>query len=110
MAHAIHHIHRRKRVHQKLEEYPHKHPGIRFLDNLLIAIAIIGPMNNLPQIIKIFAIKDATGVSVLSFSLFILFDIPWVVYGFVHKEKPIIIAYVLWLITNMIVVFGAILY
>ena len=90
MVHEIHHLHKRKRVHERLEEFPHPHPWVNFLDNLLLVIAVVGPLMNIPQVYKIFSLKNAAGVSTLSFSLFATFDIPWIIYGIVHKEKPIV--------------------
>jgi len=110
MPNGIHHIHKRKRVHQGLEEYPHKNPYINFLDQLLLVIAILGPIASIPQIMKIYMNKSAAGVSAFSFTLFTIFNIPWIVYGFVHKEKPIIIAYILWFISNLLVVIGTLMY
>ena len=110
MSPGIHHLHKRKRVYQKLEKYPHPHPWIRFLDNFLLLIAVIGPLSNVPQIIKIFVSKDSSGVSLITFSLFMTFNIPWIIYGVVHKEKPIVLAYTLWLITNLTVVIGILIY
>ena len=111
MSHAVsHHIHKRKRVHQNLEAFPHPNPGIRFLDRLLLIIAIIGPLSTLPQIIKIYLYQSSLGVSRLTFSLFALFDIPWAIYGIIHKEKPIILAYSLWFIANLIIVIGTLIY
>ncbi len=107
---ALHHLHKRKRVHEKLEKYPHPNKGVRFLDNLLLVVAVIGPMANIPQIIKIFVLKSSAGVSTLTFTFFVIFNIPWIIYGIVHKEKPIVIAYLLWLITNLIVVVGTFIY
>jgi hypothetical protein len=49
-------------------------------------------------------------VSALSFGLFAAFNIPWIIYGAVHREKPIYIAYILWLISNTAVVVGTMLY
>ncbi len=110
MHHEIHHIHKRKRFHEKLEEYPHENKWVRRLDTFLLFVAAIGPLMCLPQILKIYYYKNASGVSVLSFSLFAFFNIPWIVYGFVHKEKPIYVAYILWFITNITVVIGALIY
>ena len=104
----IHHLHKRKRI--KLKTYPNKSRPIKFLDDLLLLIAIIGPFVNFPQIFKIYHLKNATGVSLISWSLFALFDIPWVIYGYVHKEKLLIIAYSLWFISNIIIIIGIILY
>ena len=107
---ALHHLHKRKRVHIKLERYPHPNKWIRFLDNFLLVVAVIGPMANIPQIIKIFTLKTSIRVSTLTFTFMTIFNIPWIIYGIVHKEKPIVIAYVLWLITNLIVVAGTFIY
>mgnify|MGYP002826002931 CR=1 FL=1 len=106
----IHHIHRRKRLHQKLEKYPHKNKWINFLDKLLLIVAIIGPLMTLPQIFKIYYLKSAAGVSILTWSLYSVFNVPWLIYGIVHREKPIIIAYSGWIITNLIVIIGTLLY
>lgn len=111
MSHAVsHHLHKRKRMHEKLEKFPHPNKRIKFLDNMLLLIASISPLSTVPQIIKIYATKNAIGVSKLTFSLFALFDIPWIIYGVVHKEKPIIIAYSLWLIANITIVTGTLIY
>jgi len=114
MGAGIHHLYKRKRFHQlpgeKLQEYPHPDKWINRLDKLLLIIAAVGPIMNIPQAIHIFALKNASGVSLISFSSFAFFDIFWLIYGIVHKEKPIIIAYALWFITNLVVVAGIIMY
>jgi uncharacterized protein with PQ loop repeat len=106
---AIHHIHQRKRQHQ-LSTYPHPVPWVRFLDQLLVGVAIIAPLMVIPQIYMIISTKSAIGVSPLTWGLFALFNIPWLVYGIVHKEKPIIIGYILWLLVNSTVVILTLIY
>jgi len=110
MQSGLHHIHKRKRVHEKLEKYPHENKWIRFLDKFLLGVAVVGPFMSLPQLLKIYVDKSAAGVSVLTFSLFALFNIPWLIYGIVHKDRPIKIAYTLWLITNTAIAVGAMVY
>ena len=107
---GLHHINKRKRVYQKLQQYPHPKKSIRLLDRIMLIIAIIGPLFAIPQIYQIFWFKDAGGVSVLSFSFFSLFNILWIFYGIVHKEKPLIITYVLWFVVNLIILVGASIY
>ena len=107
---GIHHIHKRKRVHKKLEDYPHKNKWINSLDKFLIVVAVIGPLIALPQIFRIFVFNSAAGVSGLSWGLYALFNIPWFVYGVVHKDKPIMIAYSLSFIANLTVLTGALIY
>ena len=107
---GIHHIHKRKRVHHKLKEYPHSNKFIRCFDKFLLFVAIISPLLVLPQIFQIYVMKDASGVSALSWGLFALFNIPWVGYGILHKDKPIVVGYSLWFVANVIVVIGALMY
>jgi uncharacterized protein with PQ loop repeat len=107
---GMHHIHKRKRFHEKLEPFPHENKWINFLDRLLLVVAIVGPIMSIPQIYKIYSLKTAAGVSALSFGFFAVFNIPWIIYGIVHKEKPIVIAYILWLISNTAVVVGTMMY
>lgn len=104
MKHALHHIHKRKVKKHKKGKF------VEILDKTLIALAIIGPGMTIPQIFKIFYYQNAEGVSLISWTLWAIQDIPWIIYGVVHKEKPIIIAYCLWLITNICVITGVILY
>jgi len=108
--HGIHHIHTRKRVHEHLEPYPHPQPQLRFLDNSLLVIAVIGPLMNIPQIYTILSTQNASGVSVLSWALYTIFCIPWFIYGVAHKVKPIIISNIFWFLTNLTVVILAVKY
>lgn len=110
MSDAIHHIHQRKRIHQKHEEYPHPHPGIRFLDRFLIIIAAVGPIVSVPQIIKLYETRAVEGFSIITWILLAVMNIFWIIYGIVHKEKPLVISYSLWFISNSLMVLGIILY
>jgi len=107
---GMHHLHRRKRVYKKLEMYPHENKWINFLDKFLIVVAVIGPLIALPQILQIFIFKSAMGVSGLSWGLYALFNIPWFIYGIVHKDKPIAIAYSLSFVANFTVLIGTLMY
>ena len=107
---GIHHVHKRKRACTKLENYPHKNKWVNFLDKFLIVVAIIGPLIAVPQILQIFIMKNATGVSGLSWGLYALFNLPWFIYGVVHKDKPIMIAYSLSFIANLTVLVGTFIY
>ncbi|VVB80706.1 Uncharacterised protein [uncultured archaeon] len=100
MSESLHHISRRRRAMPKLESYPSKRLVIRLLDKLLIIIAIVGPLMALPQLIAVYGTHDADNISVISWSSWALMNLLWLAYGIVHKEKPIIITYILWFIVN----------
>ena len=104
-----HHIHQRKRE-GSLEPYPSGRAGVRWLDRAAIAAGILGPIMTLPQIYQIFYFHNAAGVSVLSWLAFGILDVPFILYGKVHKDKLIFVTYVLWFLANMTVALGAIIY
>ncbi len=107
--HGLHHIHLRKRQHV-LATYPHPNPWVRFLDKLLVVVAVLGPLMAIPQLWKIISTQSAAGVSPLTWAAFAVIDLPWIFYGAVHKEKPIIITYILWFLMNVAVMVAAIAY
>jgi len=104
------HWHIRKRISASLEPFPARTTLKRFLDRVVYAVGVLGPLFTLPQIIKIYSTHSAAGVSIFSWGAFALFDIPWIIYGIVHKERPIVVTYTLWLIFNSVVVVGVLIY
>ena len=101
------HLNFRKRAHLKKEKYPSQDKLKRSIDDIVYIIAFLGPIMTIPQVIKIFITQNASGISSISWISFTLFSFFWLVYGIVHKEKPIIIANFLTLILNLIIVIGA---
>ncbi len=105
----LHHLHKRKRhskVRKNLKPYPHPNPRISLLDNLVLLVGVLGPMSNIPQIAKIFIEQTVEGLSLLTWMMLAVFTVPWLVYGFVHKAKPIIVANTLWLASQIVVLIG----
>jgi MtN3 and saliva related transmembrane protein len=100
----LHHVHARKRFHHKnLRPYPAKHPWYRFLDQLVYVVAVISPLSAVPQIMKLWN-GESDGVSVLSWLIFGLVAAIWLLYGFAHKEWPIIVSNTLWFIVDIAIV------
>ena len=104
------HLHKRKRIHEEHQKYPHPDPKIRFLDNLVYIIAFIFPLSAIPQIINIWVYKNAQGVSIVSWGLFLILTIPLIAYGIVHKSKQLSIMWILWLIVYITIIVGTYLY
>ncbi len=101
-----HHLHVRKRR----EPYPARTSALRLLDGVVLVVGILGPIFSIPQILLIYVGQQAAGVSPESWAAWALLDIPWIIYGLVHRERPIVITYTLWLICNTLVFVGALLY
>lgn len=108
---VLHHISKRKRgLARVVHGYPADKSWVRTFDKIMLIIAVINPLIALPQIFRIFSLQTAEGLSLLSWGGYALFNIPWLIYGFIHKEKPLIIAYILALLGNSAVVIGIIMY
>lgn len=81
-----------------------------FLERTTLAAGILGPIMVVPQIYEIYSKRTAAGVSAFSWFAFAVLDVPFIIYGSVHKDKPIIITYSLFFVANIIVAIGAVLY
>ena len=91
----------------------HKHitkrktDNTKFIGSFIFVIAIAEPLANLPQIYTILYHRDASGVSITSWLLYLFFAVNWFWYGIVTKQKPMIVGAVLFIITDGIVVISA---
>ncbi len=107
---GLHHHHVRKRIHQKHEPYPHPHKWKRFIDRAIYVVGLFGPIMTIPQLSKIWIEKNASGVSAISWAAYLVVAIFWVIYGVAHKEKPIIVISSVWIILELLIVMGILLY
>ena len=80
------------------------------LDKSIIFIGILSPIMTIPQIYKIFSNQSADGLSMISWITYIIVGSFWLTYGIVHKEKPIILVNIGWIIVNTGTLIGIILY
>lgn len=110
MTDGLHHFHKRKRIHERHEPYPHPERLKRFVDGLIYAGGVLGPLATIPQFVKIWIEKNAAGVSALSWTGYFIGSVFWLLYGIVHREKPIIFVYVVWICLNLLIVIGVLLY
>lgn len=110
MTDVHHHLHKRKRVHKKLEVYPHPHSFKRFIDRLIYVVGVVAPLSAIPQVLKIWIEKNADSISLFTFSAHVCINIVWLIYATLHKEKPLLIMYSGWFVINCSIVVGTILY
>ena len=82
----------------------------KYIDKTVLITAFLAPLIEIPQLLEIFIRKSAENVSIITWSLFVVFGIPWFIYGIIHKEKPIIILYALWIIVDSFIVAGILIY
>ncbi|MSR87682.1 MAG: hypothetical protein EXS69_00725 [Candidatus Zambryskibacteria bacterium] len=95
---AFHHLHARTRD---------SHPS---LDKVLYLSGIISIGMMIPQLWLIYGEKNAGGIEPITWITLAVLDIPWIIYGFVQKERPLVFIYTLWLIVNTLIFIGSVLY
>lgn len=113
MAHfgaGLHHFHLRKRFYQRKERFPHPERWKRLLDHAIYLVIFLGPVLTIPQLTEVWVARNAAGVSVISFSAYVILNVFWLTYGIAHREKPIVISALLWALVNGLVAVGAVLY
>ncbi len=108
---SLHHIHlRKRRYHKNLKKFPNTNPNIKRLDDTMLILGSIAPLFTLPQIITLFVTRDSSGLAWPTYLLLGLTNALWVVYGTVHKDKPLVSASTLFLISNTVILTGIILF
>lgn len=80
------------------------------LARAILVVAILEPASDIPQIISLYAHKDATGISVLTWLIYVVFSSVWLFYGIRIKDRPIIISSILFLAAEVLVIAGSSLY
>ena len=111
MRHEEVHIHQRKRQNkEELHPYPSKKRVISWVDKIVAITAVLYPLTLLPQLYEIYHTQNAEGVSLLTWSLLLLFTIPLVAYAFLHQDRKLQVMYCGFLIVYVFIVAGIVMY
>ncbi|MBI1952279.1 hypothetical protein HYS42_00975 [Candidatus Saccharibacteria bacterium] len=86
-----------------------KKKRITSLDRVALVGSFVSPVTGLPQAIDVFH-GNAAGVSLVSWSGFVVFSLLFLLYGLVHKVKPMIVSNFLWLGVELSVITGLLLH
>ncbi len=104
-----HHIKDRKK-HSQLDHYLHDKKLKIFMNRLVLVISFIVPVMTLPQIYNIWFLHQAQGVSIITWGAYLCSSLIWLMYGMIHKDKYIVFANTLWVITDVFVVGGVLIF
>lgn len=104
---GFHHYHQRTshshgETHNNIYQY--------LIDKLVYIGGTVGIFIMLPQLAKIWMDKNVTGLSLITWLGFLGGAIFWIVYGIIHKEKPLIFINVVASFINFLIVLGIILF
>jgi len=110
---GVHNLSKRRRHSERfrtLHDYPSKKRYVRAYDRFLLFFAVLAPLASIPQVAQVFFHRSVDGLSFSSWLAYALITIPWLVYGLIHREKPIIITYIMLLLLNSAIVVGIVIY
>jgi uncharacterized protein with PQ loop repeat len=82
----------------------------KFVDEAIYVFAILGPAASIPQVYNAIILKEIEGLSLFTWFSWNLISCFWLIYGILHKDKPIIISSTLWILTQSIVIIAILLY
>lgn len=93
---------------QGLHHHPHK--NISSFDKLMHVVAFLAPLMTVPQFYQIWVHKDASGVSLTTWSAYTISSFLWLIYCREHHEMPILFSQILISLLNVGIVIGILLY
>jgi uncharacterized protein with PQ loop repeat len=77
-------------------------------DKILRALSVITMLMTLPQVLSVWFGRDAGGVSIASWSTYLLSACLWFVYGWRKKDKTIYLACIGWMVLDAAIVIGVV--
>ncbi len=98
-------VHRKKRKNKRT-----KKNWNAIIDRAIYFAGIAGPVMTIPQVLDIWVLKTASGVSFISWFSYWILAFIWLLYGIAHKDKPITLNSTLWLIMDALILLGIIIY
>jgi uncharacterized protein with PQ loop repeat len=80
------------------------------VDSLMLVVAVIQPFMAIPQVYTIYANQSAENVSLLTWTMFTLLGLVSFTYAFLHRIKPYMITQSLWILNDLAIIVGILLY
>lgn len=104
MLFGFHHLHHKNYVHK------HHRRWVNAYEKIIYFGAFVGPLMTLPQVTKIWTEQKATGVSLITWAGYFCGAVLWLIYGALHKEKPIIVSNLGMIVMAFFIILGVVLY
>jgi uncharacterized protein with PQ loop repeat len=82
----------------------------RRYDYLMYVVGSLAPLALLPQVIHLYTLRNAAGLSLTTWILLTIINSLWAMYGFLHKERPIMTANLGMATLDLVMLIGVILY
>ncbi len=107
---GLRHLHQRKKKLKKEASTVKSVARLTALDVLIYLAAVAAPLALLPQALKLYTTHDAAGLALPTWVILGVLNLLWLVYGYKHRENPIMITNVALMILNFSIAMGIVLY
>lgn len=77
---------------------------------MMMGVAFVMPMTALPQVFQLYGTKVTSGISLATWIMYTLCGIIPLLYGLVNRIVPLVITNVLWLVVDVAMVYGLIVF
>lgn len=85
-------------------------PEQNTFDNVMIGVGFAEPIVEIPQVIQIYTTQNASGLSLITWTMYTLTSVVWIIWGIKRKLKPIYIPQIAWLFFEGLIIYGIIKY
>jgi MtN3 and saliva related transmembrane protein len=85
---------------------------LRKFEIFMLTMGIVGPFATAPQLIKLYFTHShhAHGLSLSTWTAYLLLAILWFIYGLVHKNAPIWVGNLIGLVMDLLMVIGILIH
>lgn len=80
------------------------------LERVVALVTLIYPLTAIPQLYNIWIVKDASGISILTWSMFFILTIPLIMYAIRINEKKLTYMWSAWALIYLWVIMGTFIY
>ena len=82
----------------------------KVLDRLTYVTGVLLPLATIPQAYSVLVNKSTEGVSLITWSFYLVSSLLFAIYGIVHKERLLMITYIPFVLIEVAIVIGLLLY
>jgi len=82
----------------------------KIIDKLIYPAGLLGPIFALPQLFEVWIHKSAKELSLTTWLSWLILSFIWLAYGLIHKNRPIIVSNILWIIIEAGITMAIIIY
>ena len=78
----------------------------RIVQSAVRVIAIVGPLTGLPQVVDAWRRPPASGISLLSWSLFLTISAIWLSHALREQDHELALSNALWIVVDVAIIIG----